>query len=260
MPLEVVHGNSPIILSLPYTGTNMPRSIVQRLYEQERWLTAPDLYLDRVVGGLFEEVSLVRANFHRFLSDVEQQDDGNSTMTRKGMVGVVPLLDQEGESIWLHPPEGKEAVSWRSIYYAPYHAAIAAQIVRVRARVGHVVLVTCRARRETSSDNQETPPVDIAIQTFMGASSAVDLPVKIQALLQSSDQFTCSLSGHLDVGSSTRRYGRPGGGVHALDLEISEASYLDTLQNAGQLDTAKAEPLRQILAEAFELMANWRPD
>ncbi|MEM9577731.1 MAG: N-formylglutamate amidohydrolase [Pseudomonadota bacterium] len=259
MPLQVVHGNSPVIICLPYTGTNMQRSIVQRLRDRDHWLTAPDRYLDKVIGGLSGEMNLVRANFHRFLSDVEQQVNGTEPMTRKGMIGVVPLLDQDGQNIWAYPPEAREAASWRSIYFAPYHAAVA-QIAQVRARFGHAVLVTCRARRDTPFGDPGKKPDDIAIRTFIGASSAIDLPVKMQALLQSSDQFTNSLSGQLGVGSSTRRYGRPGHGVHALDLEISEATYLNTQHDALQLDAAKVDVLRETLAETFDLIANWRPD
>ncbi|MFK7943760.1 MAG: N-formylglutamate amidohydrolase [Paracoccaceae bacterium] len=115
MPLEVVQGKSALILAMPYTGTNMQPALVDRLIHKDRWLTAPDRSLDRLLGGLFEDVSLVRANFHRYLSDADVPSPKYARKPLQGMIGTVPVLDRSGLAIWTHPPSEQEAMGWHSM-------------------------------------------------------------------------------------------------------------------------------------------------
>lgn len=262
MPVEVIKGNSPVILALPYAGTDMNRIVVKRLADGERLFTAPDRSLDRLLGDVLEGSGLVRARFHRFLSDPEWPDSGVPVGPSKGMLGVVPLLDRDGAMIWTDPPTAREAASWRSTFHVPYHAALAAQIAAVRARFGHAVLITCRARPDylagvagvTGSE-----PTDIRIANHMGGSSAIDLSSKLLSLFRTSDRLSSALNGRMGAGWSTRQYGKPALHVHALDLELNEGAYLGTGEQAGLIDSARAGHLSELLAEAFRFVARWQP-
>ncbi|MGD9294518.1 MAG: N-formylglutamate amidohydrolase [Roseobacter sp.] len=259
MPLDLIQRYGPLIVILPHTGTNMPRVIADRLKDPAQSITAPDRFLDRLLHGLMEDATVLRANFHRYLSDVDSGLAAGEARPRNGMIGVVPLLDVRGESIWEKPPGPREAQTWRSTYYVPFHAALAAQIARVRARNGYAMVVTCRARPDEALTYSPPDDVDIWISTFMGASCAVELSTQLVRLINSSNTHTAMVQGRSTAGWITQHYGRPSAGTHALDLDLSEACYLTFDDGAALYNTERAESFRGVLSEVMEYIGKWRP-
>lgn len=259
MPVEIIKGDTPVILALPYTGTNMQRMVAARLCDEARLYTAPDRGLDRLLRPACPDTSVVRANFHRFLSDPECANPEKAGKPAKGLVGVVPLLDRDGAPVWQNPPSLREAAIWRSTFYVPYHAALRAQIARVRSRFGHVVLVTCRGRAEWDMAQTDATPPDIRLSTNMGAACAIDLSTRLAALFGSHATVSFSQKGRMGTGWTTRTYGHPATGVHALELELNEANYLGTGELEGIFDGATAASLLELLEEAFLFVSQWRP-
>lgn len=259
MPVASVDGKSPIILTLPYAGTTMHHSIVQRLNDPSQLVTAPDRYLDRMTVDLHEDLSVLSTNFHRFLSDVDYGPPSGPIKPIKGMMGVIPLLDQMGQAVWDHPPSVTEATTWRAMWYAPYHAALGAKIARNRAHHGYSVIVNCRARPATLAEHAGNDPSDLNISTYMGASCTIKLTTSIVTLLKSSGMFSVSLNGRAGAGYTTRRYGRPAHDVHVFDLEINEACYLDIAEDEAFFNAEKAKALHSVLVDLFDYIARWRP-
>ncbi|WP_227270528.1 N-formylglutamate amidohydrolase [Roseobacter weihaiensis] len=259
MPVDVILGDSPLVLSLPYKGTNMQNVLVQRLIDRHHFINVPDRYLDRLLEGLTDEATVVQANFHRYVSDVEHPSQGPAEKAENGMIGVVPLLDLEGAAIWDRPPTRAEAARWRSIYYAPYHAALATQIARARALYGHAVLVTCHALPSDMVRRNTAGLQDINLATFLGASCSLDLSTKLVALCQTHQAFGTKVDSGIKTGWATRRYGRPRAKVHALDLRLNEACYLSADGEADHYDETQAEPFREMLRDVMGLLASWRP-
>jgi formiminoglutamase len=260
MPLQQVQGNNPLILALPYSGSDMIRAIVQRLDDPEAWYTAPDRYLDRLVRDVIGDANLLRASFHRYLSDVDHPLPNNGLKPRQGMIGVVPLLNDDGAQIWQTPPTGKEATSWCAMYYAPYHAALATQIARVRARFGHVILVNCRACPERNAGRPDAETADVTLSTYVGAACNIGLSSKLAAFFASVDGYSSVLNGRMSTGWTTRHYGRAASGIHAFDLELNESCYLNPDPGNSSYDPVHAAPLQNLLAEALEFLAEWRPN
>lgn len=258
MPIENIPGNSPVILALPYTGTNIQRAIAHRLQDESLCFTVPDRYLDRLMSDLHPDVSRLRANFHRYLSDVDHPQPAQDDQPARGMMGVVPLIDHDGKSIWHTPPSKKEAASWRAMYHVPYHAALAAHVARARAQFGYAVLVTCRAIRADKPDGSGMPS-HIGLATYLGAPDMIDLGARLNALFAATATHTSSLNGRAKAGWSTRHYGRPSTGVHAFDLVIREDTYLEFDNQEPHYRAEAAATLQDALKEALGLLVRWRP-
>ena len=64
-PVEVVQGDSPLILGLPHTGTYLPETIRAKLNARGRILADTDWHIERLYDGLLPNVTTVRATFHR---------------------------------------------------------------------------------------------------------------------------------------------------------------------------------------------------
>jgi len=60
-------------------------------------------------------------------------------------------------------------------------------------------------------------------------------------------------------GDITRRYGQPAEGIHALQLEMAQACYMDE-EKPGSFEPARAEPIGKVLYKLLEKLIGWRPD
>src|SRR6056297_2729691 len=142
-PVEVVQGNSPIVLGLPHTGTYVPDDILANLNDRGRGLDDTDWHIHRLYDGVLEGATTVRATFHRYVIDANRDPSGQSLYPGQNTTGLVPLTDFDGEPIWDVPPSGGEVEHRREVYHAPYHTVLEAELRRVRDTYGAAILYDC---------------------------------------------------------------------------------------------------------------------
>jgi len=130
-PVEVVPGDSPVVLGLPHTGTDVPPAVWDRLNDMGRALADTDWHVERLYDGLLPGATTVRATFHRYVIDANRDPSGVSLYPGENTTGLVPLTDFDGCAIWHQPPTPPEIEARRAAFHAPYHAALAAELARV---------------------------------------------------------------------------------------------------------------------------------
>jgi N-formylglutamate deformylase len=69
--------------------------------------------------------------------------------------------------------------------------------------------------------------------------------------------FSQVLNGRFKGGYITRHYGRPAAGVHAVQIELAQAAYMD--ERAMSYESARAAPLQAVLKELVAWLLEWRP-
>ena len=100
---------------------------------------------------------------------------------------------------------------------------------------------------------------DFNLGTHDGASCDPALAAALQRTLQQQSDYSHVLNGRFKGGYITRHYGQPAENIHAVQLELSQATYLQ--QGAGyQLDSAKLKHLHPQLQQLIETMLAWQPD
>lgn len=256
MPANVIHGDSPLVLVLPYVGTNLSPVVYKRLTDTGRALPDTDYHLDRLIGGLAESPTIVRANFSRVLSDVElNHSSTEKPSNRADYIAVIPLHDRSGDALWAKRPSVEEATHWRSAFYAPFHAALHAQIARVRARHGHAVVAVVHTLR----DDDDMDGFDIAISTDLASREAVYISTSLTRILDSATDFRCYTKGKTTARWLTRLYCSPERATYALQLSIRPSCFTTTSGEPNQYDEKKAKPLREIIEHVFRLLSDFRP-
>ncbi|TNE48825.1 MAG: N-formylglutamate deformylase, partial [Sphingomonadales bacterium] len=60
------------------------------------------------------------------------------------------------------------------------------------------------------------------------------------------------LNGRFKGGWTTRRYGQPERGVHAIQMEIAQSTYLESETPPFALSSAKSARLRALLSRVFD--------
>src|ERR1700733_12068038 len=148
--LTVRRGAAPLLLCMPHTGTEIPASIAPAL--NSLWLARKDTdwWIDRLYA--FAEAldaSLVRTAVSRTVIDVNRDPSGQSLYPGQATTGLCPTTTFDGTPLYRPGAEpDAAAVGLRTReYFAPYHAALAAQLLRLKAHHAHVVLYDCHSIR-----------------------------------------------------------------------------------------------------------------
>lgn len=258
--VDIRRGTSPVILGLPHTGTDMPGEIRDRLNENGRLLADTDWHIERLYDGLLDGVTTVRATFHRYVIDANRDPSGDSLYPGQNTTGLVPETDFDGRPIWKDgaEPTARDIEARLAAFHAPYHAALAAEIARVKAIHGIAVVYDCHSIRSLIPFLFEGVLPDFNIGTNSGTSCAPAIEAAARAVAAGAEGYTHVVNGRFKGGWTTRHYGRPHEGVHAIQMELAQATHLSSETPPFAYDAAKAQRLRphlQTLLQRIEAIA-----
>jgi formiminoglutamase len=254
--LTVRQGSAPLLLCMPHTGTHIPADLEVRF--SSPWLARRDTdwYVDRLydfAGKL--HATVVRTSISRSVIDANRDPSGISLYPGQATTELCPTTTFDGESLYregMLPDAGEIALRTRR-YFVPYHEAIQEQIGRLRRRYPRIVVFDCHAIRSQIPRLFEGVLPNFNIGTFSGASCDPALTVAIEAQC-SADGYSHIVNGRFQGGHTTRHYGRPQEGVHAVQMELACRGYLDEPEGEvhpgnwpPEWDQALAAPLETIL-------------
>ncbi len=258
-PVEVIRGDGPVVLGMPHTGTWLPEEVFARLTPRGQLLADTDWHIDRLYEGLLPGATIVRAHFHRYLIDANRDPSGASLYPGQNTTGLVPLTDFDGEPIWTSPPDADENEARRASYHAPYHAALAAELERVRAQHGVAILYDCHSIRSHIPFLFEGRLPDFNIGTNGGTTCAPQIEAAVQGICAQAKGFTSVPNGRFKGGWTTRHYGEPGSGIHAVQMELAQSTHLASETSPFAYDPGKADRLRPILRDILETLQTLAP-
>ncbi len=258
--VEVTRGDGPVVLGLPHTGTDVPPEIMARLNARGQALTDTDWHVHQLYDGLLPGATMVRATFHRYVIDANRPPDGASLYPGQNTTGLVPLTDFDGEGIWTEPPSEAEVAARRVAFHAPYHAALRAEIDRVRARHGVAILYDCHSIRSRIPYLFDGVLPDFNIGTADGTSCDPRIEQGVRDICEDAEAYTTILNGRFKGGWTTRHYGRPAEGVHAIQMELAQSTHLGSEAPPFAYDPARADRLRPVLARLLTTLAALAPD
>lgn len=254
-PVDVTRGAGPIVLGLPHTGTWLPPQIMDMLNERGRMLADTDWHVDRLYDGLLPDVTTVRANFHRYVIDANRPPDNQSLYPGQNTTGLVPTTDFDGEPIWTQVPDGDEIEARHNAFHAPYHAALAAELERVRALHGVAMLYDCHSIRSRIPFLFEGVLPDFNIGTAGGTTCDRQFEAATREICEQADGYTSVLNGRFKGGWTTRQYGRPDEDMHAIQMELAQSTHLESEAPPFDYCEAKTARLRPILADILNRLA-----
>ena len=259
--LAVHHGDAPLIVSFPHTGTEIPEKIEENLVSP--WLARKDT--DYWVDVLYDfahvlGATTLRTALSRTVIDVNRDPSGNSLYPGQTTTGLCPMETFDGEPLYKSgsEPGPAEVLRRRTEYFDPYHAALAAELERKRARFGCVVLYDAHSIRSRVPRLFEGVLPQFNIGTNNGVTCDPALATAIEKICDASG-FTRVSNGRFRGGYITRHSGNPAGGVHAVQMELAMSGYLHEppgLLNKNnwpaQLDDALAARLRVALRDILD--------
>jgi N-formylglutamate deformylase len=248
----LTRGGSPLILSLPHPGTRLPVAVHEALNVTGREVGDTDWHMRQLYA--FAErfnPSVIEASLSRFVIDLNRDPAGISLYPGQATTELIPTTTFDGEPIWTVPPDDTETKARITAYFEPYHAALAAEIARIKAIHGYCVLYDCHSIRSHIPRLFEgTLPV-LNLGTNSGVSADPAIEAVASHIIRASG-FSHAINGRFKGGWITRHYGQPASNVHAIQMEISMAAYLAEETPPWRFDAARAAPLQATLGNLLE--------
>lgn len=248
-PVEIARGTSPLVLGLPHTGTYLPGEIADQLTTRGRDLSDTDWHIHRLYKGLLPQLTTVRATFHRYVIDANRDPSGKSLYPGQNTTDLVPLTDFDGQPLWQRPPETDEIQRRLSRFHAPYHTALAEELDRVRRLHGIAILFDCHSIRSKIPFLFDGTLPDFNIGTNLGQTCAADIERVVTETCRATPAYSTTVNGRFKGGWTTRHYGQPATGIHAVQLELAQSTYLRHEAPPWDFDDHKAQDLRAILTQ-----------
>ncbi len=257
-PVSVHQGYGPVVLGLPHGGTYVPDAIARALNDNGRKLADTDWHIDRLYDGLLDNVTTVRANFHRYVIDANRDPGGESLYPGQNTTTLVPQTDFDGLDLWDIPPSSKEVAERLVQFHQPYHDALRAELDRIHALHGYVIVHDCHSIRSRIPYLFEGVLPVFNIGTNLGTTCDPRLGQAVEDIANASGHSTV-VNGRFKGGWTTRRYGQPQLGVHAIQMEIAQRAYLNDEAAPWDYAPEKAASLRKTLRPILASLNTWRP-
>ena len=217
--IDVSRGDAPIVLALPHTGTGVPDDIAATLTAQGRALVEADWHIDRLYSNSGLDLTRVRAPVHRCVIDMDRPP---------GDLRLCPMLDATGRSIYDDgtEPAGAEIARRVAAYHAPYHAAVAAELRRLRDKHGVAILYECRQAWPYTPKDCPADLPDFDICTDASRSCAPSVEKSVHPRCRATGRAT-GLNAGPPGGWTLRHHGRPEEGIHAIAVTVAPGTYMD---------------------------------
>jgi N-formylglutamate deformylase len=220
-------GRTPLLVSMPHTGTHVPEWLAPRLTRAAKALPDTDWHLEPLYDFLDElGASVLVATHSRYVVDLNRPPDNANLYPGQDTTGIVPLDTFHKEALYLpgFPPSEEETHSRIVEYWKPYHAKLTETLARLKQEYGYALLWDAHSIFSLLPRFFAGKLPDFNLGTANGKSCGPGLG---EALLEKISGYSKVLNGRFKGGYITRTYGDPANKVHAVQLELSEAIYME---------------------------------
>lgn len=245
-------GDSPLLISVPHDGWQIPTDIVQYMSNAGRGIPDTDWHVAQLYDFASERgASTLIAHYSRYVVDLNRPADDAALYSGQLATGLCPLQTFSGRDIYLDPIDIDQAARVDT-YWRPYHDRLQQCLAELRERHGYALLWDAHsiASRVPRLFDGELPALNIG--SWDGRSCDASLAAAVTAAADASD-YDAVLNGRFKGGYTTRHYGDPGNRVHALQLELAQRTYMHEVTL--DYDPEKAARLRvalNVMLDAYE--------
>jgi len=233
---------APVVFSSPHSGRVYPDAFIQQSRLKPHNLRrSEDAFIDEAFASAPEfGTPLLRAHFPRAYVDANRRpwelDPAMFSGTLPDFVttrspritaglGTVPKIVANGEAIYSGKLDFSDARQRMEDHYLPYHRRLEGLISDSVKDFGGCLLVDCHSM--PSSANGRGPKLaDVIIGDCHGKSCAREI-INLTTSLFRDFGYSVALNKPYAGGFTTRHYGRPANNVHAFQIEVNRALYMD---------------------------------
>ncbi|MEY8875445.1 MAG: N-formylglutamate deformylase [Leptothrix sp. (in: b-proteobacteria)] len=256
-------GTAPLLVSIPHLGTLIPADLLGQYSAAADLRADTDWHLDRLYGFAAEwGASVLCAKVSRYVIDLNRPASGESLYPGQTTTGLCPTETFTGEP--LYPaggePDAAELARRIDVYWQPYHLALRAELDRLLALHGQVLLWEAHSIASRLPRLFDGKLPDLNFGTHEGRACDAALLDAVLAALPAADAtgsgalpgLTHVVNGRFKGGYITRHHGEPARGIHAIQLEKCQCLYMDEAPPFGYRPdrAAQLQPVLRALLQA----------
>ncbi|MEE8245666.1 MAG: N-formylglutamate deformylase [Alphaproteobacteria bacterium] len=252
-------GSTPLLVSMPHPGTYLPDGVAERLTDEARLVPDTDWHLERLYDfAAALGAGVLAATHSRYLVDLNRPPDNRPLYPGAANTGLCPTELFDGGPLYLpgQEPDAAEVGARLERYWRPYHERLEAELAALKESFGVAVLFEAHSIRSRLPRYFEGRLPDLNLGSAAGASAAPELEARLFSLCAGASGYSSVLNGRFTGGYTTRHYGRPPDGIHAVQLELAQATYMDEMPPFA-FDEARAAHLRPLLRALLEEARDW---
>jgi N-formylglutamate amidohydrolase len=241
--LEPAELRAPLVFNSPHSGSVYPEDFLSASRIDLATLRrSEDSFMDELIADLSGSgFAVVRVNFPRSYVDVNREPyeldprmfvgrlpsfANTRSMRVAGGLGTIPRVVGDGQEIYRERLSVEDALLRIDALYKPYHRALRRLINRVHQTFGTSVVVDCHSMPSIGVSRDEPRRPDMVIGDRYGTSCAALLADIVEDTMTSLG-YSVGRNKPYAGGFITEHYGNPASGLHAIQIELNRAIYMD---------------------------------
>lgn len=229
MTFSLHSGSAALLVSMPHIGTDIPSALRSAYVPRAMAFEDTDWHLERLYDFLDElRASVLRPLHSRYVIDLNRPPDdapmypgaSNTELCPTRFFAGDPLYQAGGE------PTAEERARRRDAYWLPYHAALQAELDRIKSIHGYALLWDAHSIRSQIPWLFEGTLPGLNIGTAGGASADASIARALDQVCAGHAAVSHVINGRFKGGYITRHYGQPQQRVHAVQLEMCQNLYM----------------------------------
>ena len=223
------NGTLPLLVSIPHDGRALMPGQQFDMTEAGKAIPDTDWHVQKLYEFAHDfGASVIGANYSRYVVDLNRPASDAALYENQLSTGLCPVRTFDGENIYrdgfeVTPRDRQHRIQ---TYWNPYHAKIRNTLGDLHSQFGYALLWDAHSIRSEVPTLFDGSLPDLNIGTNDGASCAADISDDVTAVAESTD-YSVVLNDRFKGGYITRRYGRPGDGIHAVQLELAQKTYME---------------------------------
>ncbi len=240
---QLHQGTVPLLISMPHNGQQIPREIATRMTAAAQQVPDTDWYIDRLYDFALElGAYIIMPKYNRYVIDLNRDPNGVNLYPGANSTELCPTTAFDLTDIYLagQQPDEQEVAGRIANYWQPYHQALANTLAEIKQQFGKAVLLEAHSILSHVPRFFDGQLPDFNFGDGDGISCDHELITQIQALDFS--PYSMVTNGRFKGGFITRHYGQPKDNIHALQLELSQSTYMN--EPSDQYNQQKADKVK----------------
>ncbi len=239
----LIKGRVPLLISMPHNGEVIPDDIAATMQPSTLNVNDTDWYIDKLYD-FAEQLGayIIKPTYSRYVIDLNRNKTNENLYPGANSTALCPTSAFDLSPLYLadQEPDQDEIERRITLYWQPYHQALTNTLQEIKQQFGQVVLLEAHSILSHVPRFFAGQLPDFNFGTADGASCSSQLIRQVEQLDFS--PYTCICNGRFKGGFITREYGQPANHIHALQLELSQQTYM--VEPTDQYDEIEAAKVK----------------
>ncbi len=249
----LLKGSVPLVISMPHNGQAIPDYIKNTMTEQAKLIPDTDWYKDKLYDFAHNlGAYLLMPKYNRYVIDLNRDPSGADLYPDADNTELCPTTAFDQSPLYLNGqlPNEQEQQQRVCNYWQPYHQVLEQTLTELQQKFGCVVLLEAHSILSTVPRFFDGQLPDFNFGNANGTSCSAELMAELEKLNFS--PYSKVVNGRFKGGYITRAYGKPEQGIHALQLELSQRTYMNEPSNQyNQVLASQVKPKLEQLVQCL---------